>query len=152
MKNLESYHIIGFLVAYLSLYQHTLLQLPQITLQKPIYLLCALAPLFMVASSSDCSALEQLVLVLAYAFFIRGISTIVYLKNENPTIVTLENYGHMVFLISILMLIYNKKTNIYGSYAAMAVFSIVSLLSNKVTLSFCVHDYILLHLLFFFTK
>ena len=152
MKSLESYHIVGFLIAYLSLYDHHMLQLPQITLQKQIYLLCALAPLLMVASSSDCGTLEQLVLVLAYAFFIRGISTIVYLKNEKSTEVTLENYGHMVFLISTLMLIYNKKTNLYGSYAAMAAFSTLSLLSNKVTLSFCVHDYILLHLLFFFTK
>ena len=152
MKSLESYHIVGFLVAYLSLYQHQVLQLPQITLQKQIYLLCALAPFLMVVSSSDCATLEQLVLVLAYAFFIRGISTVVYLQKEKPTEVTLENYGHMVFLISTLMLIYNKKTNIYGSYVAMAVFSTISLLSNKITISFCVHDYILLHLLFFFTK
>lgn len=154
MKYLESYHVVGFILAYLSLYQSYEITASEIKIQQNIYLLCALAPLLIMVSSSDSAALEQLVLILAYAFTIRSVSTLLYFKDmqTKPQKSNIEHYAHMVFLISILMLIYNRKINVYGAYVGMCGFSILSLLSRKVTVSFCIQDYIILHLLFFFTK
>lgn len=152
MRTLESYHILGFIVAYLSLYKSYELTLPDIKIQNNVYILCAIAPLLALCGSTDCNSLEHLTLVLAYAFFIRGMSVMFALKSDPKYKIEIENYAHMIFIISLLMLIYNNKVQFNIAYPIMIVFSAVSLMANKTTINYCMNDYILLHLLFFFTK
>lgn len=152
MKSLESYHILCFIIAYMSIYQTIPVQAPELKIPRNIYVCIALAPILWLASSTDSSALEQLALVCSYGFFIRACSTMIHLAKDTKTNVSFESYAHMVTIISILMMIYNKNINVYSAYIMMITFSIMSLCSQKTTIQFCVEDYVLMHLLFFFTK
>ena len=112
MKNFESYHVIPFLLAYLSLNNSYNFNTPVINITKTVYSIISLAPLIGVLALTDSDSVEHLLLVLSYAFAQRSLGSLVVLNNDKPPKVTLSNYLHIVFLISILMLVYNKKINI----------------------------------------
>ena len=148
MKSLESYHILGFVLAYLSLYNNYKLPETTLSISKNVYNMIALAPFLIFASQADANNLEQLILVLSYASTVKALGNIF----DTSTPLKLESYTHMIFVISLLMLIYNGKININVAYAMMIAFSIGSIATQKNSVQFCVNDMILIHLLFFFTK
>ena len=148
MKNLESYHILGFLLAYVSLYNNYKLPNISLTVSNNVYNLIALAPLLVFASQADANSLEQLVLVLSYASAAKALGNM--FDSSQP--MKIENYTHMICIISVLMLIYNEKLNVTAAYTMMTCFSVLSVLMQKNSVQFCVNDILLLHLLFFFTK
>ena len=148
MKNLESYHILGFLLAYVSLYNNYKLPNISLNVSNNVYNLIALAPLLVFASQADANSLEQLVLVLSYASAARALENM--FDTSQP--LKIENFTHMISIISMLMLIYNEKLNITAAYAIMICFSVLSVLTRKNSVQFCANDILLLHLLFFFTK
>lgn len=148
MKNLESYHILGFILAYLSLYNNYKLPESSLNVSNNVYNLIALAPFFVFVSQADANNLEQLLLVLSYAASAKALGNM--FDSSKP--LKIEHYTHMVFIISLLMLIYNEKLNINVAYAIMIAFTIGSVISRKVSVQFSLNDLVLLHLLFFFTK
>lgn len=148
MKNLESYHILGFILAYISLYNNFKLPETSLSISNNVYNLIALAPFFIFASQADANNLEQLILVLSYASTIKALGNL--FDSSKP--LKLENYTHMVFIISLLMLIYNEKINLNVAYAVMIAFCIGSIASKKNNVQVCLNDIIIIHLLFFFTK
>ena len=148
MKNLESYHILGFILAYLSLHNNYKLPELSLSLSNNVYNLFALAPFIIFASQADANNIEQLILVLSYASTVKALGNI--FDSTKP--LKLENYTHMIFIISLLMLIYNDKLNAYSAYAMMIAFTFGSIATKKNSVQFCMNDLILLHLLFFFTK
>ena len=151
MRNFESYHIIGFLLAYLSLNNKYSIQIPEISITDTVYTLLSVSPMIAVLSTTNSQSFEHLLLVLSYIFTERSLSSLITIDNKS-TNVKFTNYLHMVFVISLLLLIYNQKFNIQVGYAMMIGFSILTLMSNKTSLSFALQDYFIIHLLFFFTK
>jgi hypothetical protein len=151
MRNFESYHIIGFLLAYLSLNNKYSIQIPKISITDTVYTLLSVSPMIAVLSTTNSQSFEHLLLVLSYIFTERSLSSLITIDNKS-TNVKFTNYLHMVFVISLLLLIYNQKFNIQVGYAMMIGFSILTLMSNKTSLSFALQDYFIIHLLFFFTK
>ena len=152
MKNFESYHVIPFLLAYLSLNNSYNFNTPVINITKTVYSIISLAPLIGVLALTDSDSVEHLLLVLSYAFAQRSLGSLVVLNNDKPPKVTLSNYLHIVFLISILMLVYNKKININVGYVVLISFTLFTLFSKYSQLPLVIQDYIVVHLLFFFTK
>ena len=152
MRTLESYHIVGFILMYISLHKQYSFKSSELKIHANIYLLASIAPFIVLAASSDSNSIEQLMLVLSYMSTIQALSSIFNFQNEQVIKVKLENYAHTMFVISMLMLMYNKKIAVQIGYLIMIAFSILSLLANKTTINFGIQDYIILHLLFFFTK
>jgi hypothetical protein len=152
MRNFESYHIIGFLLAYLSLNNKYLVQIPKVSITDTVYTLISVAPMVAVLTTTNSQSFEHSLLVLSIIFTERSLSSLITIDNNNSTKVKLTNYLHMIFIISLLLLVYNQKVNIPIGYAIMVGFSMLSLMSNKTSIPFALQDFLIIHLLFFFTK
>ena len=159
MSKFESYHIIGFVLAYISLYYKSTIKMPQIQTSQFAYILTALLPLFAVIGTTSADSLEHISLVLSYAFAQHAVGNIIKINEiseplnpSNKKSATISQYMHMTFLISVLMLIYNGKVNMYMGYALLFAFTTFSFMNNKINTSNALRDYVIIHLLFFFTK
>lgn len=149
MKNFESYHVLGFILAYLSLHNNYVVSLPEMKASLFTYGLLSIAP-FVGVLSTDVSSLEHVLLVLSYAFTEKAIGSLIVMEDKQKAV--LSEYLHIVFVISILMLIYNRKLNVQLGYIFLLTFTMFSLSSRKVSLQYALKDYLIIHLLFFFTK
>tara|TARA_B110000977_G_C11090636_1_gene496731 strand:- start:1021 stop:1479 length:459 start_codon:yes stop_codon:yes gene_type:complete len=152
MKNFESYHIIGFLLAYISLSNSHTVVVPKIQTTTAVYAMVSLAPLLGILSTSDSVSIEHLLLVLSYACTERALGSLIVLNDSKHTKVGVTNYLHMIFTVSILILIYTQRINVSVGYTTLIAFTIFSFLSRKITVQFALQDYIIIHLLFFFAK
>ena len=152
MRNFESYHLIGFLLAYFSLERSYAINVPHLKVTNFVYTAVSSIPFFTVLVNTNSESLEHLLLVLSYVFTERSLGALVTMDNSNSTKLQMSNYVHMIFLISMLILIYNKTLSIQLGYILSLVYTILSLMSRKTSISFALQDYIIIHLIFYFTK
>ena len=152
MKQLESYHITGFILAYIALHKKFNVKTTPLKITNTLYKLCALSPLILLLAKVESKTMEQLVIVLSYVYGLKALQAIVNI-NDTPEIkLDWNNYAYSLGVISILMLIYTKLVTTQVGYMLMLSFFILSIWANKISFSDSTNDLVILHLLFFFTK
>ena len=151
---MKEYHLLAFLVTYYAVTRTSRekLKVPALPITLPKYTeyaLCAL-PLLSTLNSGNTDSVEQLVVVLSYLFVIRAMKSLASGSEH-----TIEELLLPVFISGVIMTLYTNpelRRYMFLAYAVMIGYAALLLSKNKTTTDNVIDDFILSHLVFFFSK
>lgn len=155
MKKFESYYAVSFLLLYLSFYNKDPILFPYIKINLNFLIALSSLPILFLLSKSNSDILEHFFVITSFFTAIRSFSSpkISYFNNERPF--NLSQFSHPIAIASIILLFYYKlidSSHIYISYFLLSIFSFLHIFSKISSIDFILQDYVLIHLLFFYSK
>lgn len=148
----QSYHIIGFLLAYFSLFHVADVWIPQIWNSKPMFYIIFGLQLFYFTFDGWSKYIEQYIIMLTYAFFYKALTHMVSVNDKKQISATKDKYIHVQFVITTLLLIYQQRIDLYSAYLLMFFFSILGFSNRKISFHNFIEDFVVGHSVFFFLK
>ena len=157
MMKFELYHLFSFVLLYLYTTNNVYkINLPKIKLNNAIYTSSLLVPLIAVVSNKNKLGIEQTIVIMSYIIFIYALPQVITLSeteiNKHNDVV---RFAHPLMIVLALMLLYSQTVDqkyMFPMYSGLIAFSLLSVAAGKIDLKYIFNDYVLCHLIFFFTK
>ena len=157
MTKFELYHLLSFVLLYLYATNNVYkIDPPKVEINDTVYLSSLLLPIMILLSNNNLSNIDQTVVIMSSIIFTYTLPQVISLsevkENSRKKIV---RFAHPFMIVLVLMLLYSQSVDMkymYPMYAGMIAFSIISVTAGKRDFKYILNDYVLCHLLFFFTK